>query len=136
MVSKEFLAQHFQGQVTPIDEINGVSEQQFALLLQRKFPGLTLVYQHTTFTWRDTTGKTRRTVPDFLFINPNSGSMVLIEITMLPNNGADPKREQKEVMSNGNPNIKYVVLYRDNLESIQKKNPHLSFFNGRKVKKE
>lgn len=136
MVSKESLAQLFQGKITPIDKIGHVHEQQFALFMQEKFPGLTLVHQPTVFTWKDPTGKIRSTRPDFLFINPNHGSMTFIEITMHSKNGTDPKREQKEVMSNGHPNIKYVVLYRENLEKIQKKNPRLHFFNGKKVRGE
>lgn len=140
MVSKESLVQRFQGKVTPINQINGVAEQQFALLLQDKFPGLTLVYQPTTFTWEDPVAdKTRSTIPDFLFINPKNGSITFIEITMHSKNGADPKdpkREQKEVMLNGNPKIRYVVLYKENLEKIQENNPYLHFLNGKKIKEE
>lgn len=134
MVSKEFLVRHFQGQVTPPNEMDGVSEQQFALLMRHKFPRLlTLVYQPTTFTWENpVTGTTRSTKPNFLFINPNNGSLTFIEITMHSKNGDDPKIEQKEVMLNGNSNIRYVVPYQENLLNIQKYHASKVNFSGAK----
>lgn len=133
MVSKESLVQRFQGQVTPIGGMDNVAEQQFALLMQDKFPGLTFVYQPTVFTWKDIdNGTMRSTIPDFLFINPNNGSLTFIEITMHSKNGVDPKIEQKEVMLNGNPNIRYVVLYLENLLNIQKYHASKVNFSGAK----
>lgn len=44
---------------------------------------------------------------------------------------SDPKERQKRIMSEVAPSERYVVLYRQNLEKIQKAVGGINFFNGK-----
>jgi hypothetical protein len=119
-----------------ICEINGVAEQQFFLLLKDKLPYDTQIIYEDRFFKQKSNGKEEGTVPDFHIIKPD-GKEYFIEITtqIMRSNGDDPKRKQKEIMSKTSPTKKYVVLYREHLENIQRHYPEILFFNGKKIKR-
>lgn len=137
MASKELTLEILRG-TTPLAEIPDVPVQQFCLFLRKKFPSATILYEPTTFTFTDSSGKKRQTTPDVFFRKSDNEPGIFIEITTLPKNGTDPKKKQREVMA-ANPQIKYVVLYRENLARIEasarKKRIDISFFNARKIRR-
>jgi len=120
---------------TDITDIQGIAEQQFFLLLKAKLPQRTTVdYESQIFISSNGGGRIEATVPDFIITKPN-GVKIAIEITTENQNGTDPKEKQKRVMRTVAPELRYVVLYRENLMAIQRRHPEFNFFNGKKIKK-
>lgn len=109
------------------------AEQQFFLLLKKKLPTSRIVYQPKLFQMENGDNKIQGTAPDFLIIKPD-GTEIFVEITSAQINGKDPKEKQKRVMSAVAPEKKYVVLYRHNLENIQRLHPEISFFGAEKIR--
>lgn len=59
------------------------------------------------------------------------GTRSYIEITTRELNGTDPKKRQRRIMSNF-PDVGYRILYKADLEKIQRDNPKFSFWHSRK----
>ena len=117
--------------------IQGVAEQQFALLLLSK-PKLKEWYEPRLFEHiNNENGKPEGTIPDFFVQNttsPHKG--VFVEITTASGDSqTDPKVKQRRVMKSAAPNDRYVVLYREHLERIQEAYPDIDFFHARKIKR-
>ena len=119
-----------------IEKIPGHSEKEFARLLVdggRK-PHLSVSYEAETF-HSNNGDKVEGTLPDFRIENTRTGRIIYVEITTMRRNGEkDVKEKQRRVMST-QEGVLYVVLYRDNLEKIQRKHPEYNFFNGNKANK-
>lgn len=125
-----------------VEDIRHTHEQQFFLFLKKKLPQAKIVYEESMFEITYDDGTTKGTVPDF-YVTPNETKRAIIEITKAPRNSNstkgerdDPKRKQKEIMKTVAPNVKYVVLYREDLERIQKHNPWVNFFGSTKVRED
>ncbi len=125
-----------------VAQIPGIAEQQFFLFVKKKLPTATITYEPEEFSSADGLKSTR---PDFKIIKDN-GSIIYVEITTHPRptivnkNGVnitpgvskDLKEKQKTIMRGMGE--KYVVLYRENLLSIQKHNPgEVDFWEARKI---
>lgn len=81
-------------------------------------------------------GDKKGTVPDFGLQKPNDTTTTLLEITTNRRNGTDPKERQRIVMQLAQvPNVRFVVLYRNNLRNIMRKHPEVNFFRTKRIKK-
>jgi hypothetical protein len=107
-----------------IGRIRYPSEQEFARLLLRKNPHLIIIYEPQRFEYTSKDGQTKATLPDFLIINPrNSNTRVYVEITCSRRGTqSDVKERQKMVMQKAAPDVRYIVLYREHLMNMQRKN--------------
>lgn len=123
------------GGTEDVTQIPGISEQQFFIFLNKKLPNSKIIYQPFQFQIQDEDGRIRGTIPDFLIIKPD-GTKIFVEITSAQLNGSDPKEKQKRVMRMVAPGEKYRVLYRHNLENIQRLHPEISLFSARKIRKD
>ena len=118
---------------TDPDNIDNVIERKFFILFSRllkKMPGATIVHEPTFFEVQSGPNTISGTLPDFLITRPD-GRRIYVEITSSKkNNGSseEAKSRQKRLMSQTSEDIKYVVLYKENLEAIQKRHPEVQFF--------
>lgn len=107
-----------------VAKIRYPAEQQFALLLLAiisKKPYLRLRYEQVEFTLERENGTIASTVPDFSIHNVRTGREYHLEVTCAERCRHDFKDRQKEVMlSNG---VQYTILWRENLEKLQKRHP-------------
>ena len=115
-----------------VAEIPGIAEQQFALLLLRH-PHLDAWYEPREFSHTNDE-KLEGTRPDFLIRNNKTGAEIFVEITTSSQNGTtDPKGKQRRVMQSVG-HARYVVLYREHLEKIQRTHP-VDFFDARRMRR-
>jgi hypothetical protein len=100
------------------------SEREFARLLLVKNPHLIIIYEPQLFQYTFENGKTKGTLPDFLIINPhNANKPVYVELTRSKRGVLyDVKQKQKDVMARAAPDLRYVVLYYENLKKMQRRN--------------
>lgn len=118
-----------------IVSIPGISEQQLALFLFRERPHLELAYEKVIFECHKDDGKPIGTTPDFRITNTRTGKVAYLEITCGSIDGKDPKSRQKMVMRS-HPDVRYTVLYKSNLEGMQRKHSDYALLsNGRKMKR-
>lgn len=105
-------------------------EKEFAGFVTTKKKDLELHYEPKRFEY-EYEGFTQSTKPDFLLINLLTGVETYIEITLDDmRDDYDPKARQKKVMHMGHPNVRYFVLYGEQLRNIQRMNPELDFFRN------
>lgn len=117
-----------------VAEINGVAEQQFALLLL-DHPNLSIVYEPRLFEHTNGDGRLEGTLPDFYVYNKKSKRGTYVEITNAEyTDGKDPKEKQRRVMQAVAQKDRYTVLYGQNLRKIQRAHPQYKFSNGTKIK--
>lgn len=108
-----------------VAKISRRSEREFARYLFTKRRVYEIWYEPDIYVPNNLPGvetAKRSTVPDFKLIKISNGLKVPIEITIQPeeNNGVDPKAEHRKVVRNADPNARYVVFYRKQLEKIAK----------------
>lgn len=100
----------------------------FSRLLEEKKPGATIVHEPTLFEIQseEINGGT---LPDFL-ITRHDGRKIFVEITKSKRRKSynNLKRKQRNIMEISAPNDKYVVLSRENLESIQRAHPEINLY--------
>ncbi|MDO8639345.1 MAG: hypothetical protein Q7R53_00330 [bacterium] len=114
-------------QSTHVADILDIAEQQFFLFMKRR-----VTIEHEPKTFSDTDSD-KSTIPDFRITKKN-GEIVYVEITTKARGtGKDPKEKQRKIMEK--TGRRYKVLYRESLESIQKRHPGVQFFNGKKIRK-
>lgn len=118
-----------------IGRIRYPSEQEFARLLLHKNPHLIIIYEPRKFEYTFPDKTTQATVPDFLIINPrNSNQSVYVEITCSKRGTqSDVKERQKKVMKRAAPDVRYIVLYREHLMNMQRKNAAFDPFRQTKL---
>ena len=122
------------GGTTEVSDIPRTPEQQFFLLLKGKLPPTTkITYEPEQFIITDDEEKSYCTTPDFKIEKPN-GVILYIETTLAEKNGKDPKQTQKWIMSNFQQ-IHYVVLYKHNLENIERQHPEVSFRHSKRIRR-
>lgn len=119
------------GGTTDVKEIKGIAEQQFFLLIRERLPDAQITYEETEFAIQNGNGNPTSTVPDFSIIK--NGRRTVVEITTSNTNGEHPKVRQIEIMKYF-PEVRFVVLTRENLEAIHKKHPKIDFFNSKRIK--
>jgi len=132
MLSAEIFTLRTDPSPKNIAEISSAHEQQMFLYLQNTFPNAAIEYESHRFVVTDDQGKQRSTVPD-LRIEWTNGKIVFLELTTSFLNGTDPKSRQREVMQCF-PDIRYVVLYGQDLSRIQAKK-ELTLLHAKKIKK-
>lgn len=124
-----------------VTQIPGVAEQQFFLFVKKRLPTAQIVYEPDDFSLDGI----KSTSPDFKIIRDN-GSVTYVEITtcarptIVNKNGnntpgtlKDRKEKQKTIM-NGTGR-RYIVLYRENLLSIQKHHStEVNFFGAKRIR--
>lgn len=127
------------------ENLRGTTERGFALFLlqvKTRNPLLEIRYEPQLFEHITEDGKPEGTLPDFFVRNtaiPFSRG-TYIEITSASANGrvkkngdqdqGDPKEKQKRVMQQVAPDKHYVVLYREDLEKMQRALRRMERFQG------
>lgn len=124
------------GGITDVTRIKGVSEQEMFIFLRHKFPDWEITYEPVEIWIHSQNGEKEGTIPDFGLRKPNDITITLLEITTSRNNGTDPKENQKRIMREAAlPNVRFVVLYRENLKSIMSKHREVKFFRVKRITK-
>lgn len=99
------------------------TEREVRRFLENRFPTAQIDYEPETFTSRAENGNVPKgSTPDFRIKLPTGKIQILfVEATTAGYNGhGDPKARQKKIMKECAPNVPYVVLYREQLEKLQK----------------
>lgn len=117
-------------------EIQGWAERQFFNLVKPICDkrGWKIQYEPKTFTvkYRNSVEVVEMsTAPDFVITRRPDQKEICIELDRTyydptEPHSRDPKIRQKRIM-NHFPNVKYVVLYRQNMDKLEKKHPPISF---------
>lgn len=117
-----------------IEDIPHVHEQQFFLLVRQKAPHLGIVYEGSIFEITEDNGTVKSTKPDFS-ITLKDGTRKIVELTTLSRTEDEMKKKTKQskrkIVQTVSPCSIAIVLYRKNLENMQRHNPDYDFFNAK-----